>query len=324
MYKIVFTDYYYPTNEMEVEILKKLGDVDIVDCMRIKEGGVKDEDGVIRYAKDADAIIVQFADISKKVIEHLTKCRIIARYAIGVDNIDVEEAKRRNIVVSNVPDYCVEEVSDSAVAFIFNAIRKTSFANYLLQNGAWSYEKIRPIRRASDITIGLLAFGNIAQRVAEKLRSSNTTIVAHDPYYKHHEGEFPWVKFLSFEELLSSSDILSIHAPLNKETHHLIDRDSIALMKEGVSIINTSRGGLIDENALEEAIKSRKVSVVGLDVLEYPDDKYTDSVLLKYPERVIITPHIGWYSEESIGELQRKTALNVYEMLTKNKPLYAV
>jgi len=323
-FKVVFTDYYYPNNDQEMKILNQLEDVEIVDCTKIEKGGIKEEDELIDYVKDADAIILQFAKISKKVLDRLEKCRIISRYAIGVDNIDVEEAKKRGIVVSNVPDYCIEEVSDSAIAHIFNCVKKISFANKLFRNKLWIHQKIKPMYRFSGQTLGLIAFGNIARRVAEKLRSFNLKILTYDPYFKDDNHEYNWVEFVSLKELLSKSDIISVHAPHNKETHHLINKDTIAFMKNGVVIVNTSRGGLIDENDLEEAIKNGKVSMAGLDVLEYQDNEYYKSILLKHADRVIITPHISWYSEESIVDLQRKTALNVYEMLKNGKPLYSV
>lgn len=323
-FKVIFTDYYYPNNDQEIKILNQLEDVEIVDCTKIKKGGIKEEDELIDYVKDADAIILQFAKISKKVLDRLEKCRIISRYAIGVDNIDVKEAKKRGIIVSNVPDYCIEEVSDSAIAHIFNCVKKISFANKLFYNKLWSYQKIKPMYRFSAQTLGLIAFGNIARRVAEKLRPFNLKILTYDPYFKDDNNEYNWVEFVSLKELLSKSDIISVHAPYNKETHHLINKDTIAFMKNGVVIVNTSRGGLIDENALEEAIKNGKVSMAGLDVLEYQDNEYYKSILLKHADRVTITPHISWYSEESIVDLQRKTALNVYEMLKNGKPLYSV
>lgn len=323
-YKIIFTDYYYPNNNQEIEILKRLGDVEIVNCTKIYAGGVKNEDDVIKYSEDADAIICQFANISKKVIQNLKKCRIISRYAIGVDNIDVEEAKKKGIVVSNVPDYCIEEVSDTAIAHIFNCVRKISFASDLFRKGKWMYKKIKPINRFSDQILGLIAFGNIARRVAEKLRPFNLKILSCDPYFEDKKNKYSWIEFVTLGELLSESDIISIHAPLNKETHHLINDNTISLMKDGVVIINTSRGGLIDENALEEGIKSNKIALAGLDVLEYQDSDYSQSVLAKYPERVVITPHTAWYSKKSIADLQTKTALNVYEMLKNGKPIYSV
>jgi len=323
-YKIVFTDYYYSDNNKEIRILKMLGDVEIVDCTKLCQGGAIEEDEVLDCVVDADAIICQFANISKKVIQNLKKCRIISRYAIGVDNINVEEAKKKGIVVSNVPDYCIEEVSDSTIAHILNCVRKISFANNLFQTDRWNYEKIKPIKRFSDQTLGFIAFGNIAKRVAEKLKAFNIKIIAHDPYFVDVEQQYNWINFVSMEKLLKKSDIISIHTPLNKETYHLIDRNKIDMMKENVIIINTSRGGVIDEESLEYGLKSNKIAFAGLDVLEYLDNDYKKSVLIKYPERVVITPHIAWYSEKSIEELQTKTALNVFEMFKNGKPLYSV
>jgi D-3-phosphoglycerate dehydrogenase len=321
--KIVFTDYYYPDNNREVDILNKLGDVEIVDCTKIIPGGIKDENKIIEYAADADAIIVQFAKISRKVIENLKNCKIISRYAIGVDIIDLDAAREKGIVVANVPDYCIEEVSDTAIAHIFNCLRKVTLANNLLRQGEWAYAKIKPIHRFSSHKVGLVAFGHIARRVAEKLQPFGISLMAYDPYFKEQE-KYPWVKFVSLEELLAQSDIISVHAPLNKDSHHLINRDRFALMKNGAIIVNTSRGGLIDEVALAEAIEAGKIASAGLDVLEYFDEEYSKSVLTKYPDKVFITPHFGWYSEEAIRDLQSKTAMNVYEMLTNGKPVYQV
>lgn len=321
--KIVFTDYYYPDIEQEKEILGRLNDVELVDCTQLVAGGVKDEDRVLEYASDADALIVQFAHITRKVIKGLKKCRIISRYAIGVDTIDVEAAREKGIAVANVPDYCIEEVSDTAMAHILNCVRKVTRAHDLLHAGAWAYAKIKPIRRFGALTVGLVAFGHIARRVAEKLRPFGNPILACDPYFTD-KSSYPWVAFLSLEEVLHRSDVISIHAPLAKETYHLIDRSRLALLRKGAIIVNTSRGGLIDEAALAEAVEDGRVRAAGLDVLEYPDEDYGKSILAKYPDRVFITPHMGWYSEEAVLDLQRKTALNVFEMLSNGKPLYQV
>lgn len=322
-YKIVFTDYYYQNNNCEIEILKILGDIEFVDCTKLIPGGIKDEDKVIEYASDADAIIVQYAKISRKVIENLTKCKIISRYGIGVDNIDLNAAREKGITVANVPDFCVEEVSDTAIAHIFNCVRKVTLSNNFLHRGEWSYAKINPIHRFSSYKVGLMAFGHIARRVAEKLQPFGVSLLAYDPYFKGQEN-FPWVKFVPFAELLTESDIISVHVPLNEESHHLINRESISLMKNGAIIVNTSRGGLIDEVALAEAVEAGKIASAGLDVLEYLDEEYSKSILTKYPDKVFITPHLGWYSEEAINDLQSKAALNVFEMLKNGKPIYKV
>ena len=321
--KIVFTDYYYPDIEQEKKLLGRLPDVELLDCTKLIPGGAKDEESILAHAADADALIVQFARITRRVIMGLEKCRIISRYAIGVDTIDLDAAREKGIVVANVPDYCIEEVSDTALAHILNCVRKVTNANDLLRTGQWAYGKIKPIRRFATLTIGLVAFGHIARRLAEKLRPFGGPLLAYDPFFSDKE-KYPWVEFVPIEELLRRSDVVSIHAPLTKETHHLFDRSHLALVKPGVIIVNTSRGGLIDEGALAEAIEDGRVSAAGLDVLEYPDEEYSKSALRKYPDRVWITPHYGWYSEEAIADLQRKTASNVYAMLTQGAPHYHV
>jgi D-3-phosphoglycerate dehydrogenase len=321
--KIVITDYYYPDILQETEILRRLGDVDLVDCTTAVPGGIKDEDSVLAAARDADALIVQFARISRKVIDGLSRCRIISRYAIGVDTIDVEAARGRGIVVANVPDYCVEEVSDTAMAHILNCVRKVTRAHSLLHAGQWAYAAVRPMRRLQGLTVGLVAFGHIARRLAEKLRPFGMPLLAADPYFTER-ADYPWVEFVDLEQLLRRADIVSVHAPLTAQTQHLLDRTRLALIRPGTIIVNTSRGGLIDETALAEALDDGRVAAAGLDVLEYPDSDYAKSLLMRYPDRVFITPHMGWYSEEAIRDLQRKTALNVYEMLANGRPLYQV
>ncbi len=328
-YKVVFTDYYFQDINKEIKILKKLGNVEIIDCNDFVSGQTGNEEKILTYLKrikalDADALIVNHAIIGEKIISRLRNCRIIARYGVGVDNIDLKTAYKAGIVIANVPDYCIEEVSDNAVAYILGCERKIFQLSHILKNNSqWNYEKIKPIRRLSNLTIGLLSFGNIARRVAEKLRGFNLNIITYDPYFTNRE-KYNWVKFVTLDELLNNSDAISLHTPLNKETYHLINKDSIKKMKDGVFIINTSRGGLIDETALFDGIKSGKIAGAGLDVLEYKDEiDYPKSPLVKL-DNVIITPHSSWYSEDAVYKLQIKTAENVYKMLSEGKPLYEV
>jgi len=326
-YKIVFTDYYFENINKEIKILNELENVEIIDCNDFISGEIGNEEKILTYLKktkalDADALIVNHAIIGKNIISQLKNCKIIARYGVGIDNIDSKAASDAGIVISNVPDYCVEEVSDNAIAFILGCQRKIVQLNNIVKNNIqWNYEKIKPIRRLSKLTIGLLSFGNIARRVAEKLRGFTLNIITHDPYFSNKE-KYNWVKFVTFDELLNNSDVISIHTPLNKETYHLINKDSIKKMKDGVFIINTSRGGLIDEIAFFNGIKSGKIAGAGLDVLEYKDEiDYPKSPLVKL-DNVIINPHTSWYSEDAVYELQIKTAENVYKMLSEGKPVY--
>ncbi len=322
-FKIVFTDYYYPDNSAELEILNKLDSVEIVDLTKIKSGGIIESEELIPYVQDADAVIIQFAKINRRVIEAMEKCKIIARYAIGVDVVDIEAANDKGIAVSNVPDYCIEEVSDTAMSHILNCFRALSHANYLIHKNSWKYESIKPLKRISESTIGLIAFGNIGRRTAEKLKAYDCRILAFDPAFTDKES-WPWIEFVSLNEVLEQSDLISIHAPLNNKTEHMFSHDAFIKMKDGSCIVNTSRGGLIDEDALIKSLVSGKIRYASLDVLEGQDADYNISKLLKYPERVTVTPHLGWYSETSIAELQRKVAANVYEMLTNGRPVYRV
>ncbi|MDX9940363.1 MAG: C-terminal binding protein [Sphaerochaetaceae bacterium] len=321
--KIVFTDYYYPDNAIEREILMQLPHVEIVDLTQLVPGGIKTAEALIPHVQDADALVVQFADISAKVIDSLKNCKIIVRYAIGVDNIAVDAAKAKGITVSNVPDYCIEDVSDTALAHILNLQRAVSKSDALLRDGSFSLDKVRPLRRIADATVGLVAFGHIARRTAEKLRPFGSRILAFDPFFNAQDS-YPWVTFVSLDELLAQSDIVSIHAPLTAKTRHLIGKRELALMKKGAFLVNTSRGGLIDEHALVEALQEKHLGGVGLDVLDMPDTEYKSARLLDLPGDIVVTPHLGWYSEASIVELKRKVAQNIVSKMQSGKALYEV
>jgi D-3-phosphoglycerate dehydrogenase len=306
-----------------LELLSQLGDVEIVDCTKIVPGGIKEADLLIPYVKDADAVVIQFANISKTVIDAMQNCKIIVRYAIGVDVIDVAAAHSKGITVSNVPDYCIEEVSDTAVAHILNLFRSISRSNTLLHDRAWSLSAIQPLKRLRDSTIGLIGFGHIARRTADKLREFAAHILAYDPYITDINS-YKWVEFVALDTLLSCSDLISIHAPLTNDTKHMIGEREFSLMKDGTYIVNTSRGGLVDEKALIHALNEGKIRGAGLDVLDTPDSAYSDSPLMRYSDRVFVTPHMGWYSEASIIELKKKVANNIISRLVNGKALYEV
>ena len=322
-YKIIFTDYYFPNIDKEINQLNKLGEVEIIDCNNIAKGEVASEDQLLEYlekckALDADAVFVNHALITYKFISQLTNCQIILRYGIGVDNVDVKFAQEKGIKVLNVPDYCIEEVAENAITLMLATARKIFLQNKLMREKKFDYDRIKPIRRFSELTIGLVAFGNIGRKVAEKLKSFKSKIFAYDPYFKQEEL-YNWVEFVELEQLLKQSDVISIHAPLNEQTRHIINKESIEMMKDGVFIINTSRGGLINENALYEGLKSGKIGGAGLDILDYKNENdYYMSNLMNL-DNVFITPHTSWYSEEAIYDLQVKAGNSVYRELSKNK-----
>ena len=320
-YKIVISDYYYPDLKNEYEVFQRLGDdVEIVDCTKIIPGGALSEEQLIPFVKDSDAVIVQFAKITDKVIDSMKKCKVIARYAIGIDTIDLQAAIRKNIYVANVPNYCENEVADTTLAHILNSMRKISFSRDLLLRGDYTFDKIKPMKRISQSTLCLIGFGKIAQNVAKKAKDIFKEILAVDPYFLNTD-QFPYVSFLPLEKALALANVISIHVPLNNTTKNLISKKEFELMRDGVVIVNTSRGGIIDEKAMQESLDTGKISFCSLDVISTED--FMNSPLLKNP-RVALTPHIGWYSEESIEELQRTTAENVVEALLNGKPLYFV
>lgn len=323
MPKIVFTDYYYPDIEREKGILSAIPDLEIVDLQQ-QCGGITSPDALIPHVADAHAVITQYASIDASVIDALTHCQVLTRYGIGIDNIDVARASTRGIAVANVPDYCVEEVSDSAMAHLLNATRRIAAADRALRRNAFSYEALGPMRRMSECTVGLLAFGNIARRTAEKLRPFGCTILYHDPWFKDATGAFDWAKSVSLEDLLKRSDMLSVHAPLTDSTRNTIAAPQLASMPRGSVIVSTSRGGIINEDALYDALVSGHLAHASLDVLERADATYGSSRLMELGECFTLTPHMSWCSTEALNELRDKVAGNVVAALTTGKPIYEV
>ena len=317
MYKVIITDYYYPNLNEERKVFEGTG-IEIIDC----KGKCKNEEDVIRYTKNADAIITQFVPITKKIIGNLTNCKIVVRYAIGLDNIDVTEATKKKIMVANVPDYCIEEVSNQALSLMLAVLRKLTIADREIRKGNWSHENTKPLYRLSKMNLGIIAFGKIAREFVKKAEVLGfKNIFIYDPYFKDSK-KFPNYKFVSLKNLLENSNVISIHAPATKDTKNLINKNTINLMKNGVYLINTSRGDLINEDDLIEALKENKFSGVGLDVLS-KEEIEKDNPILQF-DNVVLTPHMGWYSVDSIKELQRKVAEQVKKGLIEKNPDYCV
>jgi D-3-phosphoglycerate dehydrogenase len=311
-HKVLITDYYYPTLDEERRVFEGTG-IEICDG----SGRCNTADDVIALGRDADAIITQFVPITARVIGELSRCKVIVRYAIGLDNIDVRAATERRIMVANVPDYCIAEVSDHAVALILALIRKIKVMDGEVQRGKWSYRPAEPIPRLADLRLGLVGFGHIAREVARKARALGfQAICAHDPYV--NPSECPEVDFAPLAVLLESSDIVSIHAPATAETRHLIDGAALARMKRGAFLVNTSRGALVSEPDLCRALQEGRLAGAALDVLE--DEVKVHGNPLAGRGNVILTPHMAWYSTGSIAELQRKVAEQVRQAILEGRP----
>lgn len=315
-FKVVMTDDRHGTYNEEIEVLKSIGaDVIIANCNTVKE--------VIDTCHDADGIMVNLAPMPAEVIEKLEKCKIISRYGVGYDNVDLAACTKKGIYLANVPDYCAEEVSDHALALLMACARKVSRRDAQVRQGMWNIGKADPIYRIAGKVFTFLGFGTIARCLFRKIQGFNfSRVQIYDPFIDAATIKSMGAVKVEWEEALSSSDFISIHMPLNSETKGIINESSFAMMKPGVIIVNTSRGPVIDENALINALKKGQINSAGLDVhTTEPLDK--NSPFMKI-ENCVLTDHVGWYSEEAMSELKRKVAENVKEVLSGGKPKYAL
>ena len=267
---------------------------------------------ILAEAKDADAILVTYAKISREIISQLTKCKAIGRFGLGVDNIDLVAAKEKGILVNYVPDYCVHEVSDHTMALLLSLIRKIPLSNKLVHGGRWEMPAVVPITRITGTTLGLIGFGHIPQMVAPKAQAFGMKVIAHDPYLKADVFKAANVESVDYDTLLKTSDYISMHAPLMDATRGLLNAEALAKTKKGVYIVNTARGPVIDEPAL----------IAALDVVT-TEPLPKDSKLIGR-DNVILTPHTGFYSIEALAELQTKCASDVARVLSGEKAVYPI
>lgn len=307
-YQVVITDCDHGSIEEEKEELGRIG-------AELTLAQVRDESELVRACKEADGLINQYAPLSRNVLEQLPKCKVLARYGVGVDSIDLKAATDLGIIVANVPDYCMDEVANQTIAMILALIRKTAFFDRKVKSGEWDFHQGIPIHRTKGRTLGLIGCGKIGLEVAKRISAFGVKVIAFDPYLEKAPQE---VELKDFDTVLKESDFISIHCPLNDSTRHLIGEKEFKKMKKSPLLVNTSRGPVIDEKALIRALKEGLVSGAGLDVLEKepPDSR---SPFLKM-DNVVLSPHIGFYSEESISELKRRTAKNVADVLMGSWP----
>ncbi|MFK2826677.1 C-terminal binding protein [Bacillus sp. B190/17] len=270
------------------------------------------EKDIPQYAPYADGVVVQVGfPCREDLIDQLQACKVIAVPGVGYNHVDVEAAARKGITVANVPDYCVEEVSDHTIALMFALTRQLSSYHHKVRDGKWDPLDTQPIHRFSEKTIGLLGFGRIARMVAAKLKPFGVRLLAHDEYVFDEIFDMYGVTPVSLTELMQLSNVLSLHVPLNEETNNLLNYERLKLMPKGSFIINTCRGGVVNEEALQKLIQEGHLAGAGLDVLE-KEPPERDHPLLKMDE-VIITPHASYVSEESLVELRERTCQVIVE-----------
>ncbi len=309
--KVVITDYEYPNIDQERAIITGSG-------AELAAFQVKDEEGLIEIVRDADAVVVQYANITPKVIKAMEHCKMIIKYGIGVNNIDSMAATEKGIYICNVPDYGIDEVSNHAIAMMLALAKKLPIVTKSLRGGEWGYLSTIPLFRLQDSTLGLVGLGRIPSLVAKKMSGFGMNILAYDPYANEEYARSQGVTLVDFDTLIEKSDFVSVHCPQTEETTHLFNKEVFTRMKKTAFLINTARGPIVDQTALIEALKSGEIAGAGLDVFEQePIEK--DSELLKM-DNVIATPHCAWYSEQAITTLQRKVAEEVINVLKGNKP----
>jgi D-3-phosphoglycerate dehydrogenase len=279
-------------------------------------------DDILAAARDADAVLVTYAKLTGDILRQLKKCKAIGRFGLGVDNIDLPAAKECGIAVNYVPDYCLREVSDHAMALLLALARKVSFSNALVQSGRWEVPPIVPLRRLEGQVLGLVGFGNIPRALAPKAKAFGLKVLAYDPYIAQDKADALGVESVSFDDLLARSDFISVHAPLQPATRGLMNAKAFAKTKKGAVLINTARGPLVDEPALVAALDSGQLGGAALDVVT-TEPLAKDSALL-HRDNVVLTPHTGFYSVEALEELQTKCATDVAQVLSGEKAVYPI
>jgi D-3-phosphoglycerate dehydrogenase len=279
-------------------------------------------DDIVAVAKDADAVLVTYAKLTREVLTQFTRCKAIGRFGLGVDNIDLPTAKEKGIAVNYVPDYCIREVSDHAMALLLSLIRKIPLSNKLVQGGRWEMPAVVPIRRIEGTVLGLIGFGHIPRLVAPKAQAFGIKVIAHDPFAKPDVFKAANVESVDLDTLFKTSDYVSVHAPLLPATRGMMNAVAFAKMKKGAYVVNTARGPLIDEPALVAALDSGQIGGAGLDVVA-AEPLAKDSPLLGR-DNVIISPHTAFYSIEALNELQTKCATDVARVLSGEKAVYPI
>lgn len=287
--------------------------------VELVEGSGQDEAESLALCQEAEVILCGGAPkIRGSTIKQLPNLKGIVRYGIGVDTIDLQEAARRGIFVANVPDYCIEEVATHALALILSWARKLPIAQKSTQSGKWEVGVLKPLKSPRDSILGLVGFGRIAQTLASMARRIGFQVYATDPYVDKSVMMKKRVTPRRFDDLIRSSDFISLHLPLTSQSHHLIDARALRRMKPTAYLINTSRGGLIDEKALFQALKEGRIAGAALDVLE--EEPWNVNSPLRALENLIVTPHSAWYTERAQTELRRKACAEVIRILRGKVP----
>lgn len=310
-YRVVVTDCQFPNFDQEIKVIENQnGEFILKQCFS--------EDELIKVTAEADGILNQYAKITARVINSMKKCKVIVRYGIGIDTIDLSAATQAGIPVCNVPLYGIHEVSDHVIALLFSCIRNLLPMDALVKKNDWDYKLSRPVSRIQGKTIGFVGFGNIPKMISRKLKPWDLRMLTYDPFVSPEICLEFGVKKVSLDLMLKESDYISLHAPLTPETHHLFNYEKFKSMKQGTIFINTSRGAIVDEQGLLKALEEGWLGSAGLDVLEQ-EPPVSQNPLFEL-DNIILSPHMAWHSADSEVDLQRMAAEEVMRVLKGEKP----
>ena len=312
--KVVLTDYVWESLDVEKNTLAGLAELVPLQT--------KKPDEFIDQAADCDALLNTYAGpITGEVMAKMPKCKIIARYGIGVDTIDLDAATAAGIIVTNNPTYCIEEVAEHTMALLLACARKVVFYDRLVRDGRWEVPPGKPLFRLSGSTLGLVGFGNIARQVAVRAAAFGMNVLYSDPFVKEGQFNEPG-KSVDLNTLLGQADFVSIHPPLTPQTRKMIGDDALSKMKRSAWIINCARGPIIDTEALARALDAGKIAGAALDTTD--PEPLPNPHPLRGRDNVIINPHVAWYSEQAMVGLQAGAPGEVRRVLTGEWPVNVV
>ena len=312
---VLVTDYAWPSLDTERNALGKIG-------AELVEASTGEEEELQALAPQADAILTNWKRVSAKTIAKAVKCLIISRYGVGVDNIDVEAANTHGIVVTNVPDYCMDEVSTEAMALLLCGARRIMIYDRQIRGGGWDMRAGLPFPRLWGLTLGIIGFGRIGRTVAPKAQAFGLRVIAYDPYIDRQEMVKRNVTPTDLDTLLRESDFVTLHVPSTPETTKMIGEKALGKMKRTAWLINTARGAVVDTEALAVALKEGRIAGAGLDVMPQ-EPPAVDDPLRSLPN-VVMTPHSAFYSEGSLQELQAKAVRRIVDVFAGNTPEYII
>ncbi len=309
--KVLLTDYAWPDVRLERQVLEQAG-------LELVVAPAQDEDTLARLAEDVAGILTCWAPVTARVIEAARACRIIARLGIGLDNIDLEAAARRGMVVTNVPDYCVDEVAEHTLALLLGLLRGVPHFHAATKAGSYERECPWPLRRVRGLSLGVVGLGQIGTRVAQLATGLGMTVLGTSRSRK----SLPEVTWCSLDELLARADVVSLHVPLTGQTRGLLDRRRLFSMKRGSYLINTARGQLVDHQALSDALRQGHLAGAALDVQEVEPPRLEEPPYCL--PQVIVTPHVAFASDQSVSQLRRRACEEVVRVLSGQAPRHPV